>query len=62
MSAGFDESLKLIRVITEVPESERLLKASAIIATDPAVTPARIFIAARMKLTIMNLKLNSING
>jgi hypothetical protein len=53
LSAGLDESLKLISVITDVPESQRLLSASATIATDPDITPAKILIPARIILTII---------
>ena len=53
MSAGFEETLKLKSEITEVPESDRLLKASAIIATEFDKTPAKTLIRARIRFIII---------
>jgi hypothetical protein len=52
--------LKLIRVITDVPESERLLNASAIIATEWAKTPHKSLKIANSRLIIIPTTLDSV--
>jgi hypothetical protein len=49
LSAGFAEILKLIKEMTDDPASERLLSASAVIATEAASKPAKILIIANTK-------------
>ena len=49
LSAGFEESLKLIIEMICAAASERLLRASAITATEPAIIPARSLMAKRKR-------------
>ena len=52
-SAGLPASLKPMSVMMEDPASERLLTASAVMATDPETDPARNFPAKSSALSAM---------
>ena len=52
--------MKLIRVITDVPESERLLKASAIIETEFERIPHSSLKTARIRFMIIPTTLESV--
>ena len=52
-SAFIPENLNPTREIKDDPASDRLLNASAVIAMDPLITPARYFPANRNTLSAM---------
>ena len=52
-SGAWAASLKPSRVTTELPASDRLLKASAVMAMEPLTTPARAFPAKSSRFRAM---------